>query len=254
MSKPWENENCDDIFGYYSIYPVRVAAALWCGIPHNEVNQYLEESQEITPGIWKHPKVKCLEAKCRAIQMAITGGMLPVSRENGFITTEHIAPARRHISRQHLKDWMTKEFPSQKPDFLFDEVEKKSHSSINADTYRALQADREALKAENKKMRARISLLTDERDNLRGENNSLRAIVEKKCAPDARSETTYLNIIGALKNLILSKSPGGQKHSIYGSQAAIIEALLQYNCNVPGISETTLEQKFAEANRSLSST
>lgn len=253
MGKPWEDENCDEIFGYFSMYPVGVAAALWCGIPPNEVHKYLEETHEVTPGIYKHPTVKCLEAKCRAMQMAINDGNLPASRENGIIVTDHIAPARRHVSRQHLKDWISKAFPNNKPNFLFDEVEQKTHTAINADSYLSLQADRDALRTEVERLNTLNSNIINERDSLRGENNSLRAIVNKGCTPDPRSETTYLNIISGLKNLLLSTSPAGRKHSIFESQAAIIDALIQYNPNVPGISETTLEQKFADANRSLAS-
>lgn len=58
MNKPWENENCDAIFDYYSIYPVPVAAALWCGIPGDQVNKYITESTVTHRGIYLHPKVK----------------------------------------------------------------------------------------------------------------------------------------------------------------------------------------------------
>ncbi len=66
-----------------------------------------------------------------------------------------------------------------------------------------------------------------------------------------RKETTYLNIIGGLLGLMLGTTHGGQKGSVYGSQAAIISALLAHYSNKPGMGDTTLEQKFAEANRSI---
>jgi len=66
-----------------------------------------------------------------------------------------------------------------------------------------------------------------------------------------RAETTYLNIIGGLLELMLSTTPGGQKGSVYTSQASIISALLADHRGKPGIADSTLEQKFAEAKRSI---
>ncbi len=180
-------------------------------------------------------------------------GLYQLSRENGRITTEHVAPARRHVSRQNLKEWIAKEFPSNKPNFLFDEVERKTHSTINADSFRALQVDRDALQAEIAKKQSIISKLTLERDSLLGENSSLKSIVEKNNTPGIRSETTYLNIIGALIDLILGKSPNGVAHSTFINQAAIISALLAYHGDKHGISERTLEDKFSAAKQSLKS-
>ncbi len=68
-----------------------------------------------------------------------------------------------------------------------------------------------------------------------------------------RSETTYLNIIGALLNLMLTQSPGGQRYSAFNNQAAIIDMLLSHHSGKPGISQRTLEAKFAEAKRQLTS-
>lgn len=69
-----------------------------------------------------------------------------------------------------------------------------------------------------------------------------------------RAETTYLNIVGAMLELMLGKSDAGRAHSIFTSQAAIIDALTGHNPNKDGISKTTLEAKFADARRRLNST
>lgn len=254
MHKPWEVENCDEIFAYHSIYPVPVAAALWCELPPLEVDKYLKESLEVTPGVLRHPSVKCLEVKCRAIQNAITAGKLPVSRENGQVVAEHVAPARRHVSRQHLKEWISNEFPSNKPTFLFDKVERTTHSSINAESFQALQADLEAVRSELKKAKELNNKLSNEKNALLSENESLKAIVEKNNEPGPRSEATYLNIIGGLLTLMLSDSPSGKPQSVFESQASIISALLANFPNTPGISARTLEEKFASANQSIKST
>ena len=69
-----------------------------------------------------------------------------------------------------------------------------------------------------------------------------------------RAETTYLNIIGALLDLMLGKSPSGKPYSEFRSQEAIIDALLAHHKGKPGIAERTLAEKFAAAKRSLNAT
>ncbi|KAA3624029.1 MAG: hypothetical protein DWQ08_10860 [Proteobacteria bacterium] len=66
-----------------------------------------------------------------------------------------------------------------------------------------------------------------------------------------RSETTYLNIIGALVDVMLAQSPGGQRLSAFDTQADVINALLAHHEGKPGLSRRTLEDKFAAARREL---
>ena len=181
-------------------------------------------------------------------------GALQASRENGKVTDDHIAPERRHVSREHLKAWIAKEHPSDKPSFLFDAIERSTHTAINADSVRALQVDLDAARAALEKTRAAAQKANQELNAMRGERDSLRAMVERAAAPGGRAETTYLNIIGGLLGLMLGTTPGGQKGSAYDSQAAIISALLAHHGGKPGIADSTLEQKFADANRSIKAT
>ena len=87
-----------------------------------------------------------------------------------------------------------------------------------------------------------------------GERDTLRAMVDNQTAPGKRAETTYLNIIGGLLDLMIGTTPGGQKKSVYENQAAIISALLAYHRGKQGIADSTLELRFAEANRSIKAT
>lgn len=68
-------------------------------------------------------------------------------------------------------------------------------------------------------------------------------------APDLgpRAETTYLNIIGALLELVRTPRSGRD------SEAAVIRELIENYGDKPGISKTTLEAKFAQARRVLNS-
>jgi len=253
MKKPWENDSCGAVQAYFSVYRVPVAAALWCGIPPEELEEHFAQCTEVVKGVLKHPYIRCMEPRCRAIHDAIVNGVLPCSRENGRVVTEHVAPDRRHVSRQHLKDWIAAEFPSDKPAFLFDEIERDTHKAISADTYRSLQADRDALKV-------RVDNAVEEYRKLKSDRDSLAKEVTRLTAPAAsatplgqRAETTYLNIIGAMLDLFLSNAPSGKPHSVFTSQGSLIDCLVATYGNRDGISKRGIEEKFAAARRSLGS-
>jgi len=199
MKKPWENESCEHVQSYYTIYPVAVAAALWCGIPPGEIQEYLDAPTQVRRAVYRHPYIRCLEPRCRAMHEAIEKGALLVSRENGKSfdgTTDHVAPERRHVTRQNLKEWIAREFPADKPAFLFDEIERKTHAAINADTFRELQAHRDSLKARIDKAEEREKTIIADRNRLQDECDLLRAKVDKGLTATERN--TLLTIIAAL--------------------------------------------------------
>lgn len=248
MNTPNGYNSCEQVQSHFALYPLLNAALLWCGSPSNQLNSHLEKVTEVIPGVFSLPYMSCLEPRCRLIHEAIDRGVLPVCREKGYPVDDHVAPARRHLRGKDLREWIAKEHPNDKPAFLFDEIERKIHSAIDKDAFIALQADRDALKAtiqeQNKKY-----------DALSTESAALKACIEKMTPtikePGDRAETTYLNIIGGLLDLMLGSSPAGKKQSIYESQAAIISAMLAYHEGKPGISSRTLDTKFADANKSL---
>jgi len=254
MNQPWESDDCADVQAYYTHYPIPVAAALWCGVPPDRVERILEQCTQVDRAIVGHPKIPCIEPRCRAIHEAINAGILECRREGRVIAPgDHVAPERRTVARMVLKAWVAEQFPASKPAFLFDELERGAHSAINADSFRALQADRDALKARIEKATDAYRTLKQERDALEAERNSLRGIVDKRAAPGDRAETTYLNIVGGLLGLLLGQSPSGKPYSSFASQAAIISALLAHYDGKPGVSARTLEEKLAAAKRSLES-
>ena len=96
-------------------------------------------------------------------------------------SSEHVAPERRTVSREALKAWIGRAFPASKPAFLFDEVERNTHSAINADSYRVLKAAHDAKVQALEQANERIRKLVDEKWQIESELSSLRVIVEEKC-------------------------------------------------------------------------
>jgi hypothetical protein len=79
-------------------------------------------------------------------------------------------------------------------------------------------------------------------------------LVNQRDPPDdemsSRVESGYLKTIGALLRLLLDKDVGG-KRAVFQSQASVIAAIEQKFPQISGLSKRELEDKFAQANKSL---
>ncbi len=251
--KPWLNDNCEHLRAYHEYYPVPMAAMLWCGVPPDELEDVLSQIQPHPHirGVFTHPWIRCFEARCRVIHLAIEAGTLPASRENGKVTDDHIAPERRHVSRIHLKAWIAKEHPNDKPPFLFDDIERKTHHAINADAYQALQADRDGIRTSLQKAQSDNESLSHQVAALQKQIAALEAKDKASAEPSERSEKTHLNIIGGLLALMLGKTPDGRRQSVFDNQAAVISVLLGHYGHVKGMGDSNLEKILAQANKTL---
>lgn len=231
------------------------AALRWCGLIAQEAHILAHIGEDMIPKTGQFPQWPCLQANTERILDAIMHGNIPHGRDGRTVAAgDHVAMARLTVRHTDLREWMAKHYPDQKPAFLFDEIERKIHTAINADAFRALQADRDAARAELEMAITWAEEIDCKMEAMCGERDSLRAMVEKMNAPGERAETTYLNIIGAMLALMLGKSPAGKPQSVFNNQAAIIAALLGHHEGKPGISARTLEDKFAAAKRSLAAT
>lgn len=88
------------------------------------------------------------------------------------------------------------------------------------------------------RLKSRLKILDGDRQN---SSNGLHP----------RERETLLTIIGALTDRMLGKTPNGRKISVFETQSAIIDDLLAHFPDQPGLSQRTLEQKFAEAKKKL---
>ncbi|MFM0053627.1 hypothetical protein [Caballeronia grimmiae] len=268
MGKPWETADCGAISSYLPYYTVAQAAILWCGVPVDQMDDELararplSESSEWGKHVLQHPYIPCFEKRCRALQHAIDNDQLQVGRDGGAEGFSkdlgHVAYSRRTLSRETLKKWIAKEFPSDKPAFLFDELERSTHHAINADTFRALQADRDMLKARLDKsvevfreQKEQLNVVTGERDSLRAMVDKLSVARKADAIPGDRAETTYQHIIGALLCVIAGEMPKVKPHPSFDSDAKLIDAIDEHFRGFGGLSKSNLSRKFPEAKRSL---
>jgi hypothetical protein len=181
MTKPWETDSCEAVQSYYSCYTIPKAAALWCKVPPDQVAHILEQAQEVARNIYRHPEVTCLEPRCRAIHDAIDNDKLACGRDGrgrSLESQDHVAPDRRTVTRHDLKEWIAREFPGDKPPFLFDDIERAAHSAITSQAYKALEAERDALKARIDKATEAYRALREQKEALESERDSLKNIVD----------------------------------------------------------------------------
>lgn len=173
------------------------AALRWCNLIKHEIEILRESGDDLFPRIGAFPQWPCLRANAEKIYDAILNGGLPHGRDGRTVSLgDHVKKERLTIRHTDLREWMAKHYPDQKPAFLFDEVERNTHSSFNADTFRALQADRDSLKVRIEKATDVYRNITQELGTIKGERDSLSAMVDKVMTTTERN--TLLTIIAAL--------------------------------------------------------
>lgn len=173
------------------------AALRWCNLINHEAEILRESGDDLFPRIGAFPQWPCLRANAEKIYDAILNGGLPHGRDGRTVSPgDHVAKERLTIRHTDLREWMAKHYPDQKPAFLFDEVERNTHASFNADSFRVLQADRDAARSELAGAKSLATEVRGERDALLGERNSLRAMIDKAMTTTERN--TLLTIIAAL--------------------------------------------------------
>ena len=173
------------------------AALRWCGLIAHEAQILKSIGEDGIPKTGQFPQWPCLQANTEKILDAIMHGSIPHGRDGRTVAAgDHVAKARLTVRHTDLREWMAKHYPDQKPAFLFDEIERKTHAAINADSFRTLQADLEAARAEIETAQKWGEKIKSDHEALHGECMSLRAMVDKGLTATERN--TLLTIIAAL--------------------------------------------------------
>jgi len=229
------------------------AAIRWTRLwkQEREIMELLQTRNLPEPGDF--PQWPALRLNAERIFDALRNGELPYGVDGAPAPPEtpidHPSLTVRHV---HLKTWMQRYYPEQRPKFLFSALERSVHPAITIDDVRALTFERDSLKSLLAERDAEISALrlelrallksidTSARHNSSGESLS------------ARAETAYLHIIGAQLELLLGKEPSGKPYPKFRTQEEVIAAMTDRHGKRLGITKSTLENKYALAKRMLS--
>ncbi|ABA74730.1 hypothetical protein K7459_21595 [Pseudomonas fluorescens] len=227
------------------------AALRWCNLINYE-REIIEVAQHGLSRLkTSFPQWPCLHANTEKILDAIQHGELAYGCF-GVPVAMGTPVLYDHVTVRHtdLRRWMSRYYPDQRPAFLF-ENRHNQKAGISIATYLALQGDRDALKVRLESLETAHQQLLKDLDAIGLEKKSIYDLLKSNRKVSDRSESVYLNIIGAMVNLFLGYSPSGKPLSTFQSQAAIVDALTAHYKNVPGITKRTLDEKFAAGKRNL---
>lgn len=231
------------------------AAIRWAGLLRFEPRILEALGERPLPKADDFPRWPLLRLYADRIFDGMVHGELPhgkagIVRDDVRLELDDPALTIRHVD---LKPWVARYYPGEKPSFLFNEMERALHPTISQRALSVLLVEREAAKVEltelhqaHESLRAAHEALAKDHATRIAEGDNAREL-------GSRSEATYLNVIGGLLSLLLGKSPGGKPYSSFASQEAVINALVAHHGDQLGISKSTLENKFAQANRRLQS-
>ncbi|KTB77668.1 hypothetical protein AO069_18135 [Pseudomonas syringae pv. syringae PD2774] len=227
------------------------AAIRWCNLMAYET-QILESTWDCpTLLAATFPQWPCLHANIERILDAIRNKELRYGALGTTVTSGTPVDIRLlTIRHSDLKWWMLHHYPDQRPSFLFSPI-AADQETIRYGTYLILQADRDALQVQLKATEATLQALMGELTAAGLERENLRSLAENKKNVSDHSKTSFLNVIGALVNIMLGSSKAGRRHSIFDSQASIVDSITAHYSGVAGLSKRSLDEKFAAGRRSL---
>ncbi|PLC52867.1 hypothetical protein CR155_15790 [Pollutimonas nitritireducens] len=229
------------------------AAIRWVGLLRYE-QEILSEisSPRNLPRTLDYPRWDELLLCLDRIYDAVINRELPYGQNGVTLNDESLFDSTeltiRHID---LKRWMRIHYPEHRPRFLFSRSERIAHPFITLEAGQAMLIERQAKKVELEQCRRQVQVLQEQHESF--VQQSVVALACNQCAISDRAETTYLNIIGGMLTLILGTSPSGKAYSSFRTQEAVVSALVAHHQSVMGITERTLNGKFASAKRRLHS-
>jgi len=187
------------------------AALRWCNLTAHEVDILQITGVSLLPPAHAFPQWPCLRANAEKIIDAIQNSELTKGREGRTIAPgEPVSKEKITVRHTELKQWMAKHYPDQKPKFLFDDIERNTHAMFNAETFQALQAERDAAKASIEVAKQLAQSKVEELNSVRAQLDALAVQVKEIGSLDSRERKTLLIIIATLARVakIDINSPG----------------------------------------------
>lgn len=257
---------------HFESYYIPEAALLWRGVPKKKVWDILRNS-DIHPlvidsppldEVWKSFEYKWLEGVARKIARALANKKLELVTDLSPTPPEISGrpwPGAQKISRDSFKAWIEKEYPDTKKPSLFSAVERSKKPLVSGDAhatlkakYANLQKEKEAFKykAETyKALKAKFARAREENKAIKSEHDSLAKEIKNKEVLKEDERSSYLKVIGVLLEIVLGKFTEEQECIPYKTQDSLIYAIQNKYGECKGLSESTLEKKFAASKKSL---
>lgn len=220
------------------------AAIRWCGLINYEEEILLRMAliSGPVPPVGIFPQWPCLRVNVEKILYAMDNGELNHGRDGRPVADDdHVAIPKRTVTHSDLKAWIGERYPDQKPKFLFDDIERTTHSKITVESWQALQADRDALKTRVEKAEA---LYRDTWSKLEVKAKNWQEKYEQAIS---EAKPSHLLTIAALLELQMEAVAQARPAR---NQAAIITTITE-KFKVHGLGKRNLDDIFADANRAM---
>ncbi|WAH60994.1 hypothetical protein LZ023_16410 [Pseudomonas silvicola] len=223
-------------WGHFTVYEKEI---LHTAFEHPEKLLYYSEHW---PTLHIYLERLCDAIDCHELPAWYLGHPVTFPARNG--------PCSLQLRHSDLRFWALRFSPEDKPDFLFNASNDHSQC-ISLGTYLAQQAAFDTLKREFDQLRAEHSTLLAELKAQGIERDMLSTQMETFRMPSESTLYVLQVIIGSMLELIVGKSPSGQSRSVYKTQTAFVDAIVEHYSHLPGISKRTLDRKFAAARQRL---
>jgi hypothetical protein len=228
--KNWANNCNTEQKPYY--YPYE-AALRWCGLVAKEslIMQNLEANNVPNKNIVAQLNAPCLKTRTEIIIHALENGKMPWCRDGKLCSpTDKPAAARLTVLHEDIKKWIAENYPDQKPAFLFDEIERSTHSAITLETYQTLQTENKRLEIENKDIRDRLEKGLEWAKSAQSHIRTLEQRIAESEALEQANPTEILNLKRTVYAFIkhMSKNTAyqhGNQPNISAIDKAICEAV-----------------------------
>ncbi|RJG05844.1 hypothetical protein D3870_07275 [Noviherbaspirillum cavernae] len=150
------------------------------------------------PDATEFPQWACVQALAERLWDAIIYDRLPAwwiarsGRKMQAVESLPRAAPGLKIFHRDLKEWMIRRYPSQRPAFLFDEIERTEHAHVDAPKLQAVQAERDALQAQLNETDTMLQVTRQSLADVMAERDALHAqIVAMAAERDAALEKPF---------------------------------------------------------------
>lgn len=246
----YDEGSCE--LSYKPFYHLAEAVIRWCDLLEHEaeiLHTYLHAPHTFRSA---YPQWPCLHLNLEKLFDAVMNNDLPYGSLGVMVNAGiHVPPEFLTVRHADLKAWMVRHYPDQKPPFLFDEVERSTHTAISTEAFHILQAERDALRVQLNELQTSLQSMQEQHIATVTERDRLLRLVSDEKPLSERTQRGYECVIGAMLQVIFGSSPAGRRYSVFESQESQATAIIAHSGELFGISKRSLDTKFAAARRRL---
>ncbi len=209
---------------YKPFYHLAEAVIRWCGLLEHEaeiLHAYLHAPHTFRSA---YPQWPCLHLNLEKLFDAVMNNDLPYGSLGVAVKAGiHVPPEFLTVRHADLRAWMVRHYPDQKPPFLFDEIERSTHTTISTETFHILQAERDALRVQLNELQTSLQSMQEQHTATVTERDRLLRLVSDEKPLSERTQRGYSPVSGLyLAGESFSVDAGWTEPCLRGAVDAVI--------------------------------